>query len=95
MSEPTTIYSLADVAAVLGVTRPAVSNWIKRYDNTPTPELMTTDGRVFWYTLIDWHAWFSRQQEQRTMAAQTELDRLKARIAALEASVKTRLDYNG
>lgn len=55
-----TIYSIADVADALGITRQAVTNHTLRHggDGTPiAPDYRTTDGRVFWESLDAWRTW--------------------------------------
>lgn len=38
----------ADIAERCGVGRPAVSNWIKRYSDFPTPLLTISSGTRIW-----------------------------------------------
>lgn len=54
-----TIYSRADVARELGVTAPAVSNYIRRFDNTPRAQFRNPDGVTYWSSagLADWRRW--------------------------------------
>ena len=63
MTAPFLLYSMADVAEALGVSRSAVCNWMRRYDDTPEAEFVTTEGLRYWSTLIDWRAWRIRHME--------------------------------
>jgi hypothetical protein len=53
------IYTPADVAQLLYVTRAAVSNWLVRYGDTPEPQYKTIDGRLFWSAegMAQWLQW--------------------------------------
>jgi transposase len=43
------LYTTGDIAAVLGVSRPTVSNWVARgYDGLPEPALRTVGGMGLW-----------------------------------------------
>lgn len=48
MTQPTVIYSQADIAKALRVSRPAVANYFQRYDNTPLPAYVTPEGLRYW-----------------------------------------------
>lgn len=54
-----TIFGTADVAVALGVTRSAVSNYLARYDDTPSAQYKTPDGRLYWSAVgvARWLAW--------------------------------------
>jgi hypothetical protein len=52
------LVSLADVAAMAGVTRPAVSNWRRRFDDFPQPVKET--GATALFLFADVAAWMAR-----------------------------------
>lgn len=70
-----TIYGAADIAAALSVTRAAVSNWLIRDLDTPTPQFMTIDGRVFWDDagLAEWVRW--ERNRKRNPRDETNVER--------------------
>ena len=53
------IHSMADVAEVLQVSRPAIANAVKRGNGTPAPAYVTGQGRTYWDDegLADWRVW--------------------------------------
>lgn len=53
------IYGCADIARYLGVTKAAVSNNLKRFSDTPRPDYVTPDGRMYWDRtgLTQWQHW--------------------------------------
>lgn len=55
------LVSLADVAVRAGVTRPAVSNWRRRYPDFPRPTLET--GTTTLFRLSEIEAWATRHQK--------------------------------
>jgi hypothetical protein len=81
-----TIYSCADVAELLRVTRAAVTNYRMRYDDTPTPTYETTNGYVYWNAdgMREWLRWHKRFDK----SPQTDLDARAAAIASLRAQLE-------
>ncbi len=53
------IYGASDIAAELGVSRPTVSNYLARNDDTPAPAYVTPGGQRFWNAkgLDAWRIW--------------------------------------
>lgn len=96
MSEPITWYrpeyrdhddqliSLAQVAALAGVTRAAVSNWRRRHD-FPAPAM--TAGRSVWVVRTEAEQWLTENRPKGTRAEATtsKAARLGRTITALEA----------
>lgn len=87
MMMPQTIYGAADVARLLRVTNAAVSNYQKRYDDTPKPACQTVDGRYFWTLegMREWHEWHvklhTKPTEHRiTRQAEQAIDQLRQRL---------------
>lgn len=58
MSDGATLVSLADVAQMAGVSRPAVSNWRRRYADFPKPVAET--GATSLFLLADLTAWMAK-----------------------------------
>lgn len=71
--KPVQVFGSADVAIALDVTRSAVSMWLKRYDDTPTPLAITTDERLYWDAdgLREWHRWRQAMQDREPAAEPT------------------------
>lgn len=76
------LYTTGDIAKVLGVSRPTVSNWVARgYDGLPEPAMKTVGGLGLWTgeqveQIRLQHAERKRIESQiRTL--KDELDRLK------------------
>ena len=47
MDDEDVLLSLADIASLAGVSRPAVSNWRRRYSDFPTPIQETSAAALF------------------------------------------------
>lgn len=81
----TTIYALHDIASSLGVTRPAVTNWKARYDDTPQADMVTTDGREFWSDMTPWFIWYATREARKHTNTQRRIAQLEAQLEALKA----------
>jgi predicted transcriptional regulator len=90
MSEPALIFSQADVAQLLRVTPAAIGNYRSRYEDTPAPQYVGSDGRQFWSRdgMREWVAWQdalrarSRQARARSAAASSAVESLRREIIA-------------
>ncbi len=60
------IYGRADIARELGVTAPAVSNYIRRFNDWPPATYETPDGVMYWDTqgLVKWRRWSEARKSQ-------------------------------
>jgi predicted DNA-binding transcriptional regulator AlpA/predicted RNA methylase len=75
------LVSLADVAKLAGVTRPAVSNWRRRHRDFPKPVRET--GAVSLFSLTEIEAWLSRNQKKQVAST------VREEIAAALNTVRT------
>src|SRR5260370_10521890 len=62
MNDPDALVSLADVAEMARVSRPAVSNWRRRYPDFPRPVAET--GATSLFRLGDLMAWMAEHGKQ-------------------------------
>lgn len=60
-ADPAGLVSLADVAAMAGLTRPAVSNWRRRYEDFPRPAVES--GTTTLFRLSEIEAWAARHRK--------------------------------
>lgn len=80
---PVLIYSSADVAELLDVSRAAVTQWRQRGADIPTPDFVATDGRPFWLSIDPWIDWWEqreRDRAERTERAARALERKAQRL---------------
>jgi len=85
------LYTTGDIARVLGVSRPTVSNWVARgYEGLPEPALRTVGGLGLWT---------GEQVEQIRLAhvervtKEAEIRKVKAELKRLKAELqKLQLD---
>lgn len=75
------LVSLADVAKLAGVTRPAVSNWRRRHDDFPEPVRET--GAVSLFDLTHVEAWLNKHQKKQVAST------VREKIAAALNTVRT------
>lgn len=69
------LYTTGDIARVLGVSRPTVSNWVARgYDGLPEPALRTVGGLGLW----------TGEQVEQIRLQHVERKRLESQIRALK-----------
>ncbi|GAA3491747.1 N-6 DNA methylase [Streptomyces cremeus] len=61
----------AEIARIAGVTRAAVSNWRRRYEDFPAPTGGGAHSPVF--VLADVQAWLDRQQKGRELSVEVQL----------------------
>ena len=94
-TEPTRIYGMADVADLLGVSRAAASNYRRRHDDTPAPDLVTTEGRVYWFDLAEWHTWDARRNAAEVARAERAAELARRRAAEAERRVAELADRAG
>ncbi|MFD6281395.1 N-6 DNA methylase [Streptomyces sp. NPDC060209] len=65
------LVTAAEIARQAGVTRAAVSNWRRRYDDFPTPTTDSTSSPLF--ALSDVRAWLAKQHKGQEMSAEVRL----------------------
>lgn len=70
----------AEIADLLAVTKPAVSNYQKRYPDFPAPVVTTPSGRVRLWSLAAVREWAAAR-------AQGDVERTNERITALRAEL--------
>lgn len=87
------LYGTAYIADALGVSRGAVSNWLKRYADCPEPfgtVRSPNESILVWDDagIEEWHTWKRcREQqadetlEQRAAALRAELERVERKLA--------------
>lgn len=69
------LYTTGDIAKVLGVSRPTVSNWVARgYDGLPEPALKTVGGLGLW----------TAEQVEQIRLQHVERKRLESQIRVLK-----------
>lgn len=61
----------AEIARLAGVTRAAVSNWRRRYDDFPTPAGGAANSPL--YALTDVQSWLDRQRKGQESSPEVEL----------------------
>lgn len=71
MANGSALVSLADVAEMAGVTRPAVSNWRRRYPDFPTPERET--GATSLFRLADLKRWMNKHGKRLEVPSTEQL----------------------
>lgn len=78
------LISLAQVAALAGVTRAAVSNWRRRHD-FPAPAM--TAGRTVWVVRTEAEAWLASRPGRTTSSPSETRAALEARAARQAAAL--------
>ncbi|MFD4934419.1 N-6 DNA methylase [Streptomyces virginiae] len=61
----------AEIARLAGVTRAAVSNWRRRYDDFPAPAGGAANSRLF--ALVEVQAWLDKQRKGQEISPEVEL----------------------
>lgn len=85
------LVSLAQVAALAGVTRAAVSNWRRRHD-FPKPAM--TAGRTVWVVRAEAQSWLSSRPARTSsdiLATRVALEAREVRQAAALAATRKKL----
>ncbi|MGQ4485894.1 N-6 DNA methylase [Streptomyces sp. SAS_281] len=68
---PDPLVTAAEIARLAGVTRAAVSNWRRRYDDFPAPATDSTSSPLF--DLAEVRAWLASQRKGQEMSAEVRL----------------------
>ncbi len=86
MPDDTALVSLADVARLAGVTRPAVSNWRRRHKDFPVPVRETDAAALF--ALADIRTWLTAHGKELTRPSLR--DEIAAALNTVRADISVR-----
>lgn len=89
------LYGTSYIGKMLGVTNASVSNWIKRHADTPKPFGVVKAPSQEHYVwdergLQEWREWYEGRIEARARREAEEIERLRERIARLQARIEAK-----